>query len=565
MPESSAATTKPNEIGTGTSGLLQATPGVLVSEPPQPYFQSWSIPGTGCEDLGQHLPCISNGVPQASEKYIVRFDQPVPMATVSAEIPYRVVSQPLVDGDHTLANSFIPMDGADANQTKPEPMCQNNRLRRSNRTVAMTRNDQVERATLRLNLDLPCPLSEVANHTPHIPVRDMCAWVDRPVETRHQEALQRHGRIPRPMNSFMLYRLAYSDRAKYWLAHDDHQAISILTGRSWKMEPPNIRKQYKTLAVIEKQKHAGAHPEYRFSPSNKKKRSRTARARSQKLVLRLEAFPKVSRTSQPHAGSTSLNNDRVSGPSTEPFLADEETLIQTNPSNPAVFGSLQSAASMWWQEIIYSQMASAGQVSAGTQPCVPVVTGQPGIPDSSCFVPQSGCPGLEAGNEARVCVLSNDFQETMSAPKAIGPHFPADDGSPRPHHQCWLGDWMQNLLDLDRGEFKTTSVDPGDAFGERIKLCQGPLMAGEIVQGHLSKRRGKLAVGVCARQSVRQYVRDAVQPQTGADIKLFDFDLEPCRTWAAPCRDNDAVTNLAQSDHQKWVASRIIEGNPEMQ
>lgn len=70
---------------------------------------------------------------------------------------------------------------------------------------------------------------------------------------------------------------------------------------------------------------------------------------------------------------------------------------------------------------------------------------------------------------------------------------------------------------------------------------------------------------MCARQSVRQYVRDAVQPQTGADIKLFDFDLEPCRTWAAPCRDNDAVTNLAQSDHQKWVASRIIEGNPEMQ
>ncbi|BCS00136.1 uncharacterized protein AKAW2_50477S [Aspergillus luchuensis] len=78
MPESSAATTKPNEIGTGTSGLLQATPGVLVSEPPQPYFQSWFIPGTGCEDIGQHLPCISNGVPQASEKYIVRFDQPVP-------------------------------------------------------------------------------------------------------------------------------------------------------------------------------------------------------------------------------------------------------------------------------------------------------------------------------------------------------------------------------------------------------------------------------------------------------------------------------------------------------
>ncbi|GLA21807.1 hypothetical protein AnigIFM62618_001656 [Aspergillus niger] len=129
-------------------------------------------------------------------------------------------------------------------------------------------------------------------------------------------------------------------------------------------------------------------------------------------------------------------------------------------------------------------------------------------------------------------------------------------------HQCWLGDWMQGLLDLDRGEFKIlefrlyylrkgTSVNPGDGFGERIKLRQGPMVAREVVQGHLSKRRGKLAVGVCTRQSIRQQVRDAVQPQTGADIQLFDFDLEPCHTWAAPCRDNDAVTNLAQSDHQK--------------
>ncbi|KAI3049337.1 hypothetical protein CBS147353_11684 [Aspergillus niger] len=143
-------------------------------------------------------------------------------------------------------------------------------------------------------------------------------------------------------------------------------------------------------------------------------------------------------------------------------------------------------------------------------------------------------------------------------------------------HQCWLGDWMQDLLDLDRGEFKIlefrlyyltkgTSVNPGDEFGERIKLCQGPLMAREIVQGHLSKRRGKLAVGVCARQSIREQVRDAVQPQTGADIKLCDFDLEPRHTWEAPCRDNDAATNLAQSDHQKWIASCIIEGNPQMQ
>jgi hypothetical protein len=167
------------------------------------------------------------------------------------------------------------------------------------------------------------------------------------------------------------------------------------------------------------------------------------------------SFSKVSQCSPPYAWSTSLNDDRVSEHSTGPLPAKERTNPQSFPLNPGGFGPLQSAASVWWQRTIYSQMACAEQVSAGTQPCVPVVTGQPGIPDSACFVPQSGCSGLEAvsgqsalltlsvtceeckvdgelasissdarisciiilgsfvqcvcNSEARVCVLSNDF------------------------------------------------------------------------------------------------------------------------------------------------------------
>ncbi|RDH26963.1 hypothetical protein BDQ94DRAFT_176025 [Aspergillus welwitschiae] len=113
------------------------------------------------------------------------------------------------------------------------------------------------------------------------------------------------------------------------------------------------------------------------------------------------------------------------------------------------------------------------------------------------------------------------------------------------NHQCWLGDWMQDLLDLGRGEFKIpefrllycltkgTSVNPGDAFGEQINLSQGPLVAREIDQ-------------VCARQSIRQQVQDVVQPQTGPDIKLFD--LEPDHVKEAPCRNKDTATAPASSD-----------------
>ncbi|PYH64024.1 uncharacterized protein BO88DRAFT_430008 [Aspergillus vadensis CBS 113365] len=149
---------------------------------------------------------------------------------------------------HACANSFILINKTEADQTKPEPLYQNSRVRQSNHTYI----------TLKLNLDLLCPLSELANGTPHIPVRDMCAWVDCP------------------------------------LAHDNYQVISILTGRSWKIESFHICKQYKTLAVIEKQKHAGAYPEYQFSLSSKKKQSRTGRPSSQKLILYLEIFSKVS-------------------------------------------------------------------------------------------------------------------------------------------------------------------------------------------------------------------------------------------------------------------------------
>ncbi|PYH67177.1 uncharacterized protein BO88DRAFT_466689, partial [Aspergillus vadensis CBS 113365] len=137
---------------------------------------------------------------------------------------------------------------------------------------------------------------------------------------------------------------------------------------------------------MEKQKHTEAHPEYQFSPSNKKKRSRTARPSSQKLVLHSKAFPKVSLSSQPHAWSTSLNNDRVSRPSAEPFLTEEETLLKSIPSDPDSSGPLQSASSVWWQGTTYSQIVSAEQDSTGTQPCFPVITGQPGIPDSAYFV-----------------------------------------------------------------------------------------------------------------------------------------------------------------------------------
>ncbi|PYH67026.1 uncharacterized protein BO88DRAFT_427235 [Aspergillus vadensis CBS 113365] len=88
-----------------------------------------------------------------------------------------------------------------------------------------------------------------------------------------------------------------------------------------------------------------------------------------------------------------------------------------------------------------------------------------------------------------------------------------------------------DLLDLDHSEFKiyNNPLRPGTSINP------GPIVAREHYK--------KLA-------SIYQQVRDAVQLQTRADIKLFNFNLKLYHTWAVPCRDNNTVINI-QSDYQK--------------
>ncbi|KAH1968787.1 hypothetical protein KXV98_008407, partial [Aspergillus fumigatus] len=78
-------------------------------------------------------------------------------------------------------------------------------------------------------------------------------------------------------------------------------------------------------------------------------------------------------------------------------------------------------------------------------------------------------------------------------------------------------------------------------------------------------RRGKLAVGVCARRSIRKTVRAVVQPQTGVDVKLMEFDLEPFHNWETPDCQADEVSEAAHSHHQKWITSRVAEGVTKLQ
>ena len=119
---------------------------------------------------------------------------------------------------------------------------------------------------------LTAPLS-VLTKDMAIPLRDIEAYVNRPVEERIKE-MEDKKYITRPMNSFMLYRSAYKDRTKQWCSQNNHQIISSVTGESWPMEPDEVRNQFDEWAKVERANHQAAHPNYKFSPSKSNNKRR---------------------------------------------------------------------------------------------------------------------------------------------------------------------------------------------------------------------------------------------------------------------------------------------------
>lgn len=94
----------------------------------------------------------------------------------------------------------------------------------------------------------------------------MDTWARRPKEQRLTE-IGKGGKISRPMNSFILYRSAYAERCKVWCAQNNHQVVSTVCGQSWARESAEVKQLYSDYASLERENHAKAHPDYRFSPS----------------------------------------------------------------------------------------------------------------------------------------------------------------------------------------------------------------------------------------------------------------------------------------------------------
>jgi hypothetical protein len=123
--------------------------------------------------------------------------------------------------------------------------------------------DNTTNALIYSSLDRP--LSDYSDDLNRTVAKRIKEWVNRPTEVRLREAQQPDGYVARPLNSFMLYRLAYIAVAEARYSQPKQQKLSAIIAKSWRKEHPEVHEKYKAYARTESRNHHEAYPKYRFS------------------------------------------------------------------------------------------------------------------------------------------------------------------------------------------------------------------------------------------------------------------------------------------------------------
>ncbi|RMZ78557.1 hypothetical protein DV737_g3840, partial [Chaetothyriales sp. CBS 132003] len=90
-------------------------------------------------------------------------------------------------------------------------------------------------------------------------------------------------KVPRPPNSFILYRQEYHPKLKAQNPGLHNNDISVILGKQWAYEPESVKEKYKARANAIKKQHAVENPGYQYAPRRpyEKKRRMTARKLAQ--------------------------------------------------------------------------------------------------------------------------------------------------------------------------------------------------------------------------------------------------------------------------------------------
>jgi hypothetical protein len=185
-------------------------------------------------------------------------------------------------------------------------------------------------------LDMEEPLSMIARRFPQVKIRNMESFVNRSKEVRLAEVERAGGKVRRPMNNFILYRSAYSDLTKVWLASerpdfakDNHQNISGFTGRSWGLETDECKIIFSRLAARERENHSKAHPDYKFEPNKGpvQKRKLDGEGIGENDEIELQEYIEPNGTNT-RAGSGPSTRRRLNGGSADPIIhRDQRPLL----------------------------------------------------------------------------------------------------------------------------------------------------------------------------------------------------------------------------------------------
>lgn len=125
---------------------------------------------------------------------------------------------------------------------------------------------------------LTAPLSQLAE-VAHIPEFDVETFVQRSKHTRQTEGPRRIN-IPPPLDTFMLYRKCYAERARGFchIYIGNYAGILSVCALSWRMESAAVKARFSALGQIEKRGHLDAFHDFKYPSSTRKQQPAAAAA-----------------------------------------------------------------------------------------------------------------------------------------------------------------------------------------------------------------------------------------------------------------------------------------------
>ncbi len=144
------------------------------------------------------------------------------------------------------------------------------------------------------------------------------------------------GTIPRPKNSFMLFRIDYNARIKAQASLPPNMTVcetSVIASQAWRQQPPHVLQFFEILSMVAVQRHKAMYPTYKQTLQKKKKKR--------------EFWPTPSTSSTPPTPPTPLTRPTLSPSPTPPTPTIPLTPPTLTPSEDTPLSNIGTLAAVY--------------------------------------------------------------------------------------------------------------------------------------------------------------------------------------------------------------------------